>query len=88
MGSVTVPPDTIEEIECPTASEIDAPESERGIEFAADVATRILKDAKVPLETTVEFIPATRQVIDPGEFTQLSDLPAATRLSRPQGCTD
>jgi hypothetical protein len=77
MTSVMVPPVAIVGIDWPAAFEVETPESERGIEAAADDATCKLTEAKAPLETTPAFIPKTRHVIDPAAFTHESDLPAA-----------
>ena len=59
------------------ASDVEAPDSERGIEWVADGATCILRSAKSPLATTVVLRPNTIQVIDPVRFEQEIDLPAA-----------
>jgi hypothetical protein len=76
-GSVMVPLDAVVGIECPNASDVDTPEIERENEVVADDATCSVTEAKAPFETTVEFIPKTRQVIDPAELVQSSDFPAA-----------
>jgi hypothetical protein len=87
VGSVIVPPDAVVGIDCPAASEVDAPESERENEVAEDANCR-LTEAKVPFETTVAFNPKTRHVIDPAEFTQSSDLPAAAAAAPTDALTE
>jgi hypothetical protein len=76
-GSVIAPLDAVVGIDCPAASEVETPESEKGIELPADGAICTLTEPKAPSETTVASKPKTRHVIDPEELAQSSDLPAA-----------
>lgn len=88
VGSVIVPAEVVVEIECPPASEVDAPESESGMEPVAVDAICMLTSARSPLETMVVFRPNTIQVSDADVLEHETDLPAAEAAAPADAFTD
>jgi hypothetical protein len=76
VGSVIEPPCVVVPIECPPASDVDAPDKERGIVPVAVDAICRLTSAMSPPVMTVVFNPKTMQVSELDPVEQLTDLPA------------